>query len=55
MIVSNVRDADGKRTKVLVDLYMLDEIGRKLMIGARKGVSQEVINLFTENLESNLK
>jgi hypothetical protein len=47
--------ADGEQSKVVVDAYPLDAVGRKLMFGARKGVTQEVINLFTEHLESNLK
>ena len=45
----------GSESKVVVDAYPLDAVGRKLMFGARKGVTQEVINLFTEHLESNLK
>jgi hypothetical protein len=47
--------ADGEQSKVVLDAYPLDAVGRKLMFGARKGVTQEVINLFTEHLESNLK
>ena len=46
---------DGEQSKVVLDAYPLDAVGRKLMFGARKGVTQEVINLFTEHLESNLK
>ena len=46
--------ADGNESKVVVDAYPLDAVGRKLMFGARKGVTQEVINLFTQHLESNL-
>ncbi len=46
--------ADGEGSKVVVDIYPLDAVGRKLMFGARKGVSEEVLKLFTENLESNL-
>jgi hypothetical protein len=46
---------DGEHSKVVVDAYPLDAVGRKLMFGARKGVTQEVINLFTNHLEANLK
>jgi len=49
-----VVQADGNGSKVVMDIYPLDAIGRKLMFGARKGVSEEVLRLFTENLESNL-
>ena len=46
--------ADGEGSKVVMDIYPLDAVGRKLMFGARKGVSEEVLRLFTENMESNL-
>ena len=46
--------ADGEGSKAVMDIYPLDAVGRKLMFGARKGVSEEVLRLFTENLESNL-
>jgi len=49
-----VVQADGDGSKVVMDIYPLDAIGRKLMFGARKGVSEEVLRLFTEHLESNL-
>jgi hypothetical protein len=42
-------------SKVVIDAYPLDAVGRKLMFGARKGVTQTVINLFIEHLENNLK
>jgi hypothetical protein len=50
-----VVQADGNGSKVIMDIYPLDAVGRKLMFGARKGVTQEVINLFTEHLEVNMK
>jgi hypothetical protein len=50
-----VVQTEGNESKVVVDAYPLDAVGQKLMFGARKGVTQEVINLFTEHLESNLK
>ena len=45
---------DGEQSKVVVDAYPLDAVGRKLLFGARKGVTQEVIHLFTQHLENNL-
>jgi len=47
--------AEDAGSKVVMDIYPLDAVGRKLMFGARKGVSEEVISLFTEHLEANLK
>lgn len=49
-----VVQAEEGGSKVLLDIYPLDAIGRKLMFGARKGVSEEVVKLFLEHLESNL-
>jgi hypothetical protein len=49
-----VVQADGDGSKVVMDIYPLDAIGRKLMFGARKGVSEEVVKVFIENLETNL-
>ncbi|HSG44703.1 MAG TPA: hypothetical protein VLA72_16255 [Anaerolineales bacterium] len=49
-----VVQAEEGGSKVVLDIYPLDAVGRKLMFGARKGVSEEVVRLFSENLESNL-
>lgn len=49
-----VVQADGEGSKLVMDIYPLDAVGRKLMFGARKGVSEEVLKMFTENLESSL-
>lgn len=49
-----VIQAEDDGSKVVMDIYPLDAVGRKLMFGARKGVSEEVIKLFTQNLESSL-
>jgi len=46
-------ESDGN--KVVIDAYPLDAVGRKLMFGARKGVTQTVIDLFITHLENNLK
>lgn len=35
--------------------YPLDALGRKLMFGARKGVTQTVVNWFIAHLEHRLK
>lgn len=45
---------EGDGSKVIMDIYPLDAVGRKLMFGARKGVSEEVLKTFTENLDSYL-
>lgn len=49
-----VVQAEDEGSKVIMDIYPLDAVGRKLMFGARKGVSEEVLRMFMENLESNL-
>jgi len=46
---------EGNESKVVIDANPLDAVGRKLMFGARKGVTQTVIDLFIEHLENNLK
>lgn len=46
--------ANGEGSKLVIDAYPLDAVGRKLMFGARTGVTQTVINLFLEHLENNL-
>jgi hypothetical protein len=45
-------DAEG--CLVVVDAYPLDAVERKLMFGARKGVTQTVVNWFYAHLEHNL-
>jgi hypothetical protein len=44
--------AEGDGSKMVLDIYPLDAVGRKLMFGARKGVSEEVIRMFMTNMES---
>ena len=46
--------AEGE-SQVNVTVYPLDPVGRKLMFGARKGVSQTVISWFWAHLEHRLK
>jgi hypothetical protein len=44
----------GEASQVVVDAYPLDALERKLMFGARKGVTQTVVTWFTAHLEHNL-
>ncbi len=46
--------ANGE-SQVDVTVYPLDPVGRKLMFGARKGVSQTVMTWFWAHLEHRLK
>jgi hypothetical protein len=48
-----VRAQDGA-AQVVVDAYPLDAIERKLMFGARKGVTRAVVTLFLEHLDQQL-
>lgn len=45
---------EGEGSRVVIDAYPLDAVGRKLMFGARKGVTQTVITWFIAHLENNL-
>jgi len=44
----------GEACLVVVDAYPLDAVERKLMFGARKGVTLTVVTWFTAHLEHNL-
>jgi hypothetical protein len=47
--------ADGDAgSAISVDLYPIDPVGRKLMFGARKGVTQKVMEWFFAHLEHRL-
>ena len=46
---------EGDGSKVVIDAYPLDAVGRKLLFGARKGVTRTVIDWFIAHLENNLK
>lgn len=46
--------AQGDGSLVVVDAYPLDALERKLLFGARKGVTQTVMMWFTAHLENNL-
>lgn len=44
----------GEASLVIVDAYPLDAVERKLMFGARKGVTQTVVTWFLEQLDQQL-
>jgi hypothetical protein len=44
----------GDASQVVVDAYPLDALERKLMFGARKGVTQTVVTWFVAHLEHHL-
>jgi len=46
--------AEGEGRLAVLDAYPLDAIERKLMFGARKGVTEGVANLFMEHLDQQL-
>jgi len=45
---------DGEGGVVVVDAFPLDAVERKLLFGARKGVTQTVVTWFIAHLENNL-
>jgi hypothetical protein len=47
--------SSASETALSLTAYPLDAIGNKLLFGARKGVSQTVVNWFYAHLEHNLK
>ena len=46
--------SSGEGGLVIVDAFPLDAVERKLMFGARKGVTQTVVTWFIAHLENNL-
>lgn len=44
----------GECSLVIVDAYPLDALNRKLLFGARKGVTQTLVSWFIAHLEHNL-
>ena len=46
--------ANGEGGMAVVDAFPLDALERKLMFGARKGVTQTVVTWFIAHLEHNL-
>ena len=49
-----VVSAQGDGSQIVVDAYPLDALERKLMFGARKGVTQTVVTWFIAHLEHHL-
>jgi len=45
---------NGEGGMVVLDAFPLDAVERKLMFGARKGVTQTVVTWFIAHLENNL-
>lgn len=45
---------EGEGCKVILDAYPLDALNRKLLFGARKGVTQTLVLWFTAHLEHTL-
>jgi hypothetical protein len=45
---------NGEGGTVVLDAFPLDSVERKLMFGARKGVTQTVVTWFIAHLENNL-
>ncbi len=45
---------EGEGCKVILDAYPLDALNRKLLFGARKGVTQTLALWFTAHLEHTL-
>jgi len=46
--------ADGEGSIIVMDAFPLDAVERKLMFGARKGVTLTVVTWFIAHLEHNL-
>ena len=46
--------SQGEGSQVIVDAYPLDALERKLMFGARKGVTQTIVTWFIAHLEHHL-
>jgi hypothetical protein len=46
--------AQGQGSAVVIDAYPLDALERKLLFGARKGVTLTVVTWFIAHLEHNL-
>jgi len=46
--------ATGEGSQLAVEAYPVDAVGRKLMFGARKGVTQTVVDWFFVHVEHNL-
>jgi hypothetical protein len=45
---------NGAGSRIVVDAFPLDAVERKLMFGARKGITLTVVTWFIAHLENNL-
>ena len=45
----------GEGTTLVVEAFPVDAVGRKLMFGARKGVTRTVVDWFWAHIDHNLK
>ena len=54
-MTARVRAGDGANSTIAVEAYPIDAVGRKLMFGARKGVTQTVMTWFFAHLEHHLE
>ena len=48
-----LHEIDG-RTRLAIEAYPVDAIGKKLMFGARKGVTQKVLTWFWAHMDHHL-
>jgi hypothetical protein len=51
---AKVTSQDGEKSGIAIEIYPLDAIGRKLMFGARKGVSETVATWFFAHMDQHL-
>lgn len=47
--------ADDGSARLVVEAFPVDAVGRKLMFGARKGVTRKVLDWFWAHVDHNLK
>lgn len=54
-MTAHVTPQSDTSSAIRVEIYPIDPVGRKLMFGARKGVSQTVLTWFFAHLEHHLE
>ena len=54
-MTARVTSQSETSSAISVEIYPIDPVGRKLMFGARKGVSQTVMTWFFAHLEHHLE
>lgn len=55
LLTITIDAASESETRISIEAYPLDAIGRKLMFGARKGVTRTVLDWFYAHVEHRLK